>query len=199
VSLAHLVAVSRLELPASTKAVLTWLAFHACENCGLCWPGMKLLCLETGLGETAIRKGIDGLERAGQVRIHGYATGGRGRATEYVVLPGLPEFSTAPCGKCRQNLRNPSRSVGFDNGVTDKPLASRGVLDKPLVSGAENPSRGEPQSSEEQNHHARAREAEPPPAGPAPVSNPAPTDLATAQKAIQTIIAGIADHTSAKP
>jgi len=199
VSLAALVAIARLELAASPKVVLTWLAFHACENCGLCWPGMKLLQLETGLGETAVRQGLDRLVAAELVEIHGYPQGGRGRATEYVVRPGLPEFSTAPCGKCRENQRKPTPRAGFDNDETAKAHASRGVSAKAHASGPQNPTPGVDQSSIEQNHHARAREAEPSPAAPAPVSSHPPPGTPEARSAVQGILSGIEAHTRAKP
>jgi len=103
VSYQHVAAAWDAQLPALTKLVLVVLAYHACPTCGLCWPGVPLICQRAGLGPTRVREDLDRLVEAGLIVVHGYATGGRNRATEYVVLPGLPELSTAPCGKCVDN------------------------------------------------------------------------------------------------
>lgn len=148
------------------------LASRACAACGLCWPGTKNLVLECGLGETRLRDSLADLESAGLVAVRAYRKGGRGRATEYVVLPNHVELSTAPCEKCLANMRKGSPREGFDNPGTDKPLATRGVSTKPLGNGPLNPSPREPQLQLQPNPHARARDMERPPAGAA--SDPTP-------------------------
>lgn len=98
------------------KLVLLALADNACEFCGLAWPGMAHLETKTGLGETAISSAVKALtsRTEGLLRIHRYARGGRGRATEYIVLPGVTELSTAPCGKCQLRMQYPPSRGGFD-------------------------------------------------------------------------------------
>ena len=138
-----------LELPTTTKVVLLRLAWHACERCGLAWPGVPSIAKATGCGETAIRASLRQLEARGLISPRAYATGGRGRTTEYVVLPYLAGLSTSPCGKCVENLAPPGEKASRGEGFRAIPIAS----------GGENPSPGEAQPSENQNHHrARARE-----------------------------------------
>jgi hypothetical protein len=98
------------------KLVLLALVDHACDDCGFCWPGMRHLAVKTGLGSTAIAAAIKALAESpeGLLRIHAYPQGGRGRATEYVVLPGVIKLSTAPCGKCLFRMQYPPPDGGFD-------------------------------------------------------------------------------------
>lgn len=144
-SVKHARAVWGLELPALTQHVLHALADHACECCGLAWPSVPTLAAKCNLGATTVREALDRLERAGLLRVHAYPQGGRGRSTQYVVLPELAELSTAPCGKCAGNLRNPPPRVGFDKSVTDKPTAARGVSAKPTAPAVKTHRRGDPQ------------------------------------------------------
>lgn len=92
-----------LGLDATTRLVLLAYADHACEVCGLCWPGVRHLSLKTSLGETAISSATKRLADAGHLVPVGYQRGGRGRSAEWVVLPKDTELSTAPCGKCLAN------------------------------------------------------------------------------------------------
>lgn len=163
-------------LPGPVKVVLMVLASRACRFCGLTWPGTKNLLLECGLGETRLRDSLETLVRdpRGLLKIHAYPKGGRGRATEYVVMPGLIELSTAPCGKCQSNQKKPSRGGGFDEIGTAKPLATRDVSAKPLADDVQNPAHGYgPTRITTQPECARAREEERPPAGTA-TSDPTP-------------------------
>jgi len=129
-SIPHRGAAWDLEIPPLSKLVLMRLAWHACETCGLAWPSNRTLCLKTGIGETRVRASLDELTAAGHLRIHAYATGGRGRSTQYIVLPSLAGLSTAPCGKCQWNLQNPSRREPFDKHGTAKGSATRTLLAK---------------------------------------------------------------------
>jgi Helix-turn-helix domain len=169
VSNRHLNAVRRLPpgLPAPTKFVLFLLADHACETCGYAWPGVKCLMQESGLKETTVRGALDRLRDAGLINVHGYSTGGRGRATEYVVLPALPELSTAPCGECRGKLKRLRVAKGIDDSGSSNPSRGDGYSPKPFAEQAQNPSRGEPQSSRESESSRAARDAVASP----PVSN----------------------------
>jgi hypothetical protein len=100
VSNPHLNAIWPLQLPAAQKFVLVALGDHACEGCGLTWPGISRLMKETALSERTIQDALKALVSAGHLRIRSYPRGGRGRTTEYIVLPSLTVLSTPPCGKC---------------------------------------------------------------------------------------------------
>ena len=93
-------------------AILVQLADCACDKCGMAWPGVSNLMRWTEMGETSVRKALDLLRDKGLVDIHAYPKGGRGRATEYVVLPHLGELSPAPCGECRQRMVKPFATRG---------------------------------------------------------------------------------------
>jgi hypothetical protein len=91
----------KVAAPPIIKHVLSVLAFHACEDCGLAWPGVKLLALETGLAERTVRDTLVTLRSMpALVTVVSYAQGGRGRTTEYVVIPSVARLSTSDCGKC---------------------------------------------------------------------------------------------------
>ena len=91
----------KVTAPPIVKHVLSVLAFHACEDCGLAWPGVKLLAIETGLAERTVRDTLVTLRSMPTlVTVVSYATGGRGRTTEYVVMPSVARLSTSDCGKC---------------------------------------------------------------------------------------------------
>lgn len=124
-------------LPAGEKLLLLILVHHACEFCGLAWPGARRLIETSGLGERTVQRSLKGLVDRGLIVIHAYPSGGRHRATEYVVMPSLGELSTAPCGKCAANQRKGAAGAGYDKGVTEKPRTRDGVLTKPRHAGAE--------------------------------------------------------------
>lgn len=117
-----------LETPLERLVLLAY-ARHACEHCGLCWPGTVRLELMTLASRTAIATARRSLVDKGMLRIHAYPRGGRGMSTEMVVLPKDVELSTAPCGKCVDNLKTNRHAVGFsgepvdnsvDNSKTDR-------------------------------------------------------------------------------
>jgi len=91
-----------------TRALLFVLSDCACEICGLAWPGMKLLETLTLLGHTRLRQSVRELVNSGLVVIHAYPTGGRGRTTEYIVLPHMENLAQAPCVECRKRMGRPS-------------------------------------------------------------------------------------------
>jgi len=140
----HTGAIWELELPALTQHVLHALAWHACEICGLAWPSVPTLAKRANLGATTVRDALERLRKADLIRVHAYPQGGRARSTQYVVLPGLPGLSTAPCAKCVWNLANPSPRGGYDKGRTEKPTATRGVSAKPTATDPETHRRAEP-------------------------------------------------------
>ncbi len=132
-----------LELPKALKLLLYDLAIRACPHCGLTWPGIPNLMRSTGMGETLLRETLGELARSDPslIVVHRYPSGGRGRATEYVVLPHHTDLSTAPCGECKSRMKTP-RAAG---GMT--------------TSGQQNPSRGGgyPQNPTEKTSKPRAR------------------------------------------
>lgn len=89
----------------AVKAVLLALAWHSCEQCGTAWPGHSALAADTNLGRSAIAAALATLVQDGWLVIGRFPNGGRGLATEYVVLPSVRELSTAPCGICRTNMK----------------------------------------------------------------------------------------------
>jgi hypothetical protein len=96
------------------RILLLAYARHACEHCGLCWPGTVRLELRTGIRKTAQAAVRARLVERGLLKIHAYPNGGRGMSTEMVVLPRDIELSTAPCGKCVDNLKTNRRAVGIE-------------------------------------------------------------------------------------
>ena len=107
------------------KGVLLALADRACDECGLAWPGIKYLSDRSELGETKTREAIRVLTAKGLLTVHGFAKGGRGLATEYIVLPGVAKLSTAPCGKCREMMKRHHTGVGFSGQESVKPITWR--------------------------------------------------------------------------
>lgn len=102
-----------LGLEPTERLLLLAYARHACEHCGLCWPGVRRLQILTGLGETTISGASKALVARRLLKIHAYPRGGRGRSTEYIVLPEDAKLSTAPCGKCEANQKTPRDSAGI--------------------------------------------------------------------------------------
>jgi hypothetical protein len=113
----HLTEVWRVPLPGREKLVLLAQADHACEFCGLAWPGLALLGEKTGVGKTGLREALAKLAGLGLLKQHAYGQGGRGCSTVYQVLPSL-QGAVAPCPRCQANLRTPAAAV------PRKPLAA---------------------------------------------------------------------------
>lgn len=124
----HLGLIANLELAATPKLILYALGNCACKACGLAWPGMTYLRAKTGLGETAISAGLKALLRDGHVTVRKYGHGGRGRTTEYIVIPGLwPPSIDAPCEVCDANMAKPAASRPVSGSQGHKPPATRPV------------------------------------------------------------------------
>lgn len=120
-----------IALDPSPKAVLTCLAWHACNSCGLAWPGVQCLSTETGLGKTAVREALEVLKVGGHLRVNRFEHGGRALSTEYVVMPALRWKSTAPCGECRLRMKNPPAGGAFSGKATGKATAQEGLKAPP--------------------------------------------------------------------
>lgn len=95
------------------RLLLLAYARHACQNCGLCWPGNVRLQIMTAMGRSTVTAVAARLVAGGHLRIHAYPRGGRGMSTEYVVLPKELGLSTAPCGKCVDNFKTNRTAGGF--------------------------------------------------------------------------------------
>jgi hypothetical protein len=167
------------------------MAAHSCQFCGLTWLGIKRMQDETGMGETSVRAALRHLVDAGLLLVHAYPQGGRGRATEYIVLPGaargVEKLSTAPCGKCLFNQAKGPSGEGFDkSGTKETPRVARGIAKTPRVASL-NPVPGYAPTEKNTTTitpHASAREADPSPsaAGPAtPAASEPPTPAQRAQ------------------
>lgn len=87
------------------KAVLTALAYRACDECGLCWPGLRWLGQATEISERQVRRILTELATAGHIVVRRYSRGGRGVSTEFVVLPIVKKVFTAPCGRCLGRMK----------------------------------------------------------------------------------------------
>ena len=118
--------------------VLLCLAHAACAQCGVTWIGVRGICDRTGVGINAVRQALAWLTREDFIRIHRYPKGGRGRSTEYIVLPQLVKLSTPLCGKCERNQNTHTPGVGYDKGGTDKShTPGVGFSENPHGNGAE--------------------------------------------------------------
>lgn len=109
-SFEHLGAIRKMQLSSASKAVLTWAAWHACRGCGLAWAGVMVLGVETCLNERTVRRALNDLAQRRLLIVVGYGQGGRGRATEYLVVPDmvkLPGGTCATCGKVADPHRHP--------------------------------------------------------------------------------------------
>lgn len=138
-------------LPPAAKSVLVHVAQPACKYCGLSWPGVWWLEQKTGLKRTAVKEALDWLIREGHLRVHAYPKGGRGRTTEYVVLPQVIELPTPRCAECIENQKTGRLATGIDTAGTGKGVATRPVSQKPVATGGINRSPGDPQSVIESN------------------------------------------------
>lgn len=171
-SFEHLDAAADLELGNPTaKLVLIPLARAACLTCGIAWPGVAFMVRKTGLGTTAVRKGLDWLEAHGLVLVHAYPKGGRGRSTEYIVLPGVMKLSTAPCEQCRLRMKTPRDAVGL---LAERQREALGIRENPPLTGSETHREAATNQSENHNQsraYARTPEAEAP-AAPSPIVTP---------------------------
>jgi hypothetical protein len=88
-----------VKLPHAVKHVLQCLAFRACGTCGHARPSVPLLALDTGMSERAVRDALVELrQRPDLLAVWAYSKGGRGRTTEFIVMPALAKLSTMDCG-----------------------------------------------------------------------------------------------------
>jgi hypothetical protein len=111
-----------IKLPHGVKHVLQCLAFRACGTCGHARPSVPLLALDTGMSERAVRDALVELrQRPDLLAVWAYSKGGRGRTTEFIVMPALAKLSTMDCADWGKHSNTLRQLPGIDNSVTPKP------------------------------------------------------------------------------
>ena len=216
----HIDAAWQVKLPGRQKLILLALADHACDECGLAWPGVSRLVKRTGIGTTRLREDLQSLTDVGLLEIRRYPRGGRGRATEYVVLGALVVVAQTPCATCARNLAGSHASEthctgdGFrpapaadthrpDDGngarkptarVMGSPVEDPGVINKPTTAGPKTHHPGSDQPSREPEPttraHTRSRERQAATAPPCVRSRP-PTAPASVGDTLRSLMPGL--------
>lgn len=177
-----------LELPKALKLLLYDLAIRACPHCGLTWPGVPNLLRSTGMGESALRETIGALAERGLLVIHRYPTGGRGRATEYVVLPNHTDLSPAPCGECASRMKTLHRAKGMTTSGQQNPPQGGGYSPIPSKKRPQNPPQGGPQQEvQQQQEGALSRAADPPASPPGRAATPPASDHTASSQAVAEV------------
>ena len=164
-----------LVLPKALKLLLYDLAIRACPHCGLTWPGIPNLIRSTGMGETLLRETLGELagEKWKLIVVHRYPSGGRGRATEYIVLPQHTDLSTAPCGECQSRMKTPRAAGGMTTAGQQNPSRGGGYPQNPSQSDAKPLGRVRHQQEvQQQQEGAQARQVDPSPAAPGAATPP---------------------------
>ena len=102
-------------LPVSgiARAVASCIARHANDKTGLAWPGVERIAEQTGFGRTAVKAGIQELERGGHLTVSRSRVGKKSRANRYQ----LPAMGGSPHDR---------------GGVATRP--GEGVATRPLIS-----------------------------------------------------------------
>lgn len=216
----HIDAAWQVKLPGRQKLILLALADHACDECGLAWPGIPRLAERTGIGATTLREDVQALTDAGLIEIRRYPRGGRGRATEYVVLRAYVEVGQAPCAECARKLAGPhagethragdgfrparaanTHHPGDEKGaakpttrVMGSPVENAGVIHIPTAAGPKTHHPGGDQPSREPEPsaraHARTRERQAVAAAPHARSRP-PTQPASVGDTLRSLMPGL--------
>lgn len=153
------------------KAVLLLLAWHACDSCGLAWPGRKSIAERTEVGDRSVTAALALLVRDAHLTIFRFPYGGRGLSTEYVVLPSIGELSTAPCGECAKRMKNLAPDARISGNIAPGARFNRQDKYKPRKTGAGNLAPRAHQQSVQQQQSGLASLAEsetPAPMNPAP-------------------------------
>jgi hypothetical protein len=87
------------------KPVLLAYAHHACQHCGLAWPGIPRVAERCEKGVNSVREIVAQLVKDGHLELFSHPRGGKGCTTIYRVLPGPVACDRAPCEQCWVNLR----------------------------------------------------------------------------------------------
>jgi hypothetical protein len=111
-----------MQMSSDAKSLLWCVSYHCCRYCGLIWLGIPRMVLECCMNEHRIRAAIAELEQRGLLQARFFLKGGRGKTTEYVVLPGHLALQAPRCNKCVENQsKTPTPGSGFDKGNTPTP------------------------------------------------------------------------------
>jgi hypothetical protein len=177
-----------LELPKALKLLLYDLAIRACPRCGLTWPGIPNLMRSTGMGETLLRETLGELSGPDRKLIvtHRYPSGGRGRATEYIVLPQHTDLSTAPCGECQSRMKTPRTAGGMTTSGQQNPSRGGGYPRNPTVSDAKPHARVTHQQEVQQQQEGASRQVDPQ-ASPSGAATPPLSDRNPATEAREAV------------
>lgn len=175
-----------------TKAVLLSLAWHACDSCGIAWPGHKAIAADTEIGRSRISEALAELVAAGWLAVYRFPNGGRGLSTEYIVLQSVRKLSTAPCAECRKRMKNVPQSGPFTAAAAEKSPQGGRIGGKPSGKSSETVQTGNHQQSVtyQQSGSASPHESEP---GTSPGENlfseppPRPTIPESAQDALRAL------------
>lgn len=95
VQAAVIVGVER-HLPSAERHVLFIHAYHCNRVDGISWTKKETVMRETGLSAATVTRALHALVAAGLLVVHAYPKGGRGRSTEYRVLPSEWEADQEP-------------------------------------------------------------------------------------------------------
>lgn len=75
-------------LSSAQRFVLMAYAFHANAQDGIAWAKRSTVARETGLSERTVIDAVSELVQVKLMVVHAYPNGGRGKSTEYRILPG---------------------------------------------------------------------------------------------------------------
>lgn len=76
----------------AAKLVLFIIAENTFNDSGMCRVGQRVLCEDTGLSESSVRRHLWSLERCGAIRIHIQPGCGAGRRPDAIELVGFLEW-----------------------------------------------------------------------------------------------------------
>lgn len=170
----HMVRIADLEnVTGEQKLVLFALATRACITCGFVWSGSDYLARKARRGETTIKAALRELKYAGLIDVHAYSRGGRGRATEFILLPRDFTYAPAPCSYCLKRRESGRHATGM---TESKPVATRPVFmtdcPKPVATRPRNGSPRDPHSVINTIQLGAARQSDPPASPPGAASPP---------------------------
>jgi hypothetical protein len=183
----HMAEIAEMEnISGDQKLVLFSLATRACLECGLVWAGLDYLTRKSRRSETTVSAALRELKYTGLVTVHAYSRGGRGKATEYILLPQAFAYASAPCVACQERRQTPRAARGM---TTPKLPATRGVsggeTPKPPATRAGNPPPRDPHSVINTILLGAARQSDPsasPPGSASPRSSePSPGEPITSE------------------
>lgn len=130
-SIAHIEAVFRSDLPPTHRLVMLALADHADKETGRCFVSIERLERRTGLAERTIQNAVRALCAAGHLTLE--TRGGRGRANAYSVHPNpaadAPFKGANPAADAPFSEKNPAAETPYltTNPAADAPFNGKRV------------------------------------------------------------------------